>query len=255
MPSFYLKNRRYVFLTYSQSGPELDYWGIVELLGNMGAECIIGRELHKNGGIHFHVFIDFGRLFSTRKTDVFDVGGQHPNILPVTRTPAKAYDYACKDGDVVAGGLGRPGGDSDCDPDSFWSTASHAGSAEEFLHLCDQLAPRDLIRGFPAFRAYSNWKWDRVPEYDQPEGVEFDTSAAEGIDEWVAQSAIGVGSSRERYVFGYSFAITLAAWQGHMPRANGTLAARACLQGGPWPPPPCGLAGRGPPIVALLIVT
>lgn len=198
MPSFYLKNRRYVFLTYAQSGDEFDYWSVVDMLSDMGAECIIGRELHQNGGIHYHVFIDFGRLFSTRKTDVFDVGGHHPNILPVSRTPAKAYDYACKDGDVVAGGLGRPGGDSDCDPDCFWSAASHAGSAEEFLHLCDQLAPRDLIRGFPAFRAYSNWKWDRVPEYDQPEGVEFDTSAAPGIDEWVSQSNIGIGRSRTR---------------------------------------------------------
>lgn len=202
MPSaFHLKNRRYVLFTYAQAGPDFDFWAVVELLGNLGAECIIGRENHADGGIHFHVFTDFGRLFSSRKTDIFDVGGKHPNIQPIGRTPVKAYDYACKDGDIVAGGLGRPGGDADFDPDSFWDSATHCGSSDEFLHFCDQLAPRDLIRGFPAFRAYSNWKWnDGALAYNQPDGVEFDTSAAPGIDEWLAQSIIGAGKSRERYV-------------------------------------------------------
>lgn len=203
MPSnFHLKNRRYVLFTYSQAGPDFDYWAVVDLLGELGAECIVGRELHEDGGIHYHVFADFGRLFSTRKIRIFDVGGQHPNIKPIGRTPAKAYDYAIKDGDVVAGGLGRPGGDCDWDPDNFWAAATHAGSADEFLHFCDQLAPRDLVRSFPNFRAYANWKWnDRVAVYDQPDGAVFDTTAAPGIDEWLSQSAIGSGKSRARYVF------------------------------------------------------
>nr|WPD49011.1 MAG: replication-associated protein [Grus nigricollis-associatied genomovirus] len=200
MPSaFHLKNRRYVLFTYSQAGPDFDYWAVVDLLGDLGAECVIGREEHADGGVHFHVFTDFGRLFSTRKVRVFDVGGKHPNIQPIGRTPATAYDYAIKDGDVVAGGLGRPGGDCDWDPDNFWSSATHCGSADEFLHFCDQLAPRDLIRSFPNFRAYANWKWDTgVPEYSQPAGAIFDTTAAPGIDEWLSQSAIGTGKSRAR---------------------------------------------------------
>ncbi|AMH87699.1 replication-associated protein [Pteropus associated gemycircularvirus 6] len=195
MPSdFHLKNRRYVLFTYSQAGPDFDYWAVVDLLGDLGAECIIGREEHADGGIHFHVFTDFGRLFSTRKVRVFDVGGKHPNIQPIGRTPAKAYDYAIKDGDVVAGGLGRPGGDCDWDPDNFWSSAAHCGSADEFLHFCDQLAPRDLIRSFPNFRAYANWKWDTgVPEYSQPVGAVFDTTAAPGIDEWLRKSLVLFG--------------------------------------------------------------
>lgn len=200
MPSaFHLKNRRYVLFTYSQAGPDFDYWAVVDLLGDLGAECIIGREEHADGGIHFHVFTDFGRLFSTRKVRIFDVGGKHPNIKPIGRTPATAYDYAIKDGDIVAGGLGRPGGDCDWDPDNFWSSAAHCGSSDEFLHFCDQLATRDLIKSFPNFRAYANWKWNSgVPEYDQPAGAVFDTSAAPGIDEWLSQSALGTGKSRAR---------------------------------------------------------
>lgn len=199
MPGFHLKNRRYVLITYSQAGPEFDYWAVLDRFAELGAECIIGRESHADGGVHYHVFVDFGRLFSSRKTDIFDVGGKHPNILPIGRTPATAFDYACKDGDICAGGLGRPGGDSDRDPDKFWDQAADCGSAEEFLHFCDQLAPRDLMRSFGQFRAYAQWKWPSgTLAYDQPDGVEFDTSAAPGIDEWVAQASIGVGASRSR---------------------------------------------------------
>lgn len=199
MPSFQVKNRRYVLLTYSQAGEGFDYWAVLDLFAQLRAECIIGRELHADEGVHYHVFVDFGRLFSSRKTDIFDVGGRHPNILPIGKTPAKAYDYACKDGDVVAGGLERPGRDTDIDPDNFWAAATSCQSSEEFLHFCDQLAPRDFIRGFTQFRAYAGWKWDsgELP-YDQPSNVTFDTSAADGLDEWLAQSAIGSGASRER---------------------------------------------------------
>lgn len=201
MPGFQLKNRRYVLLTYAQAGPDFDYWSVLDLFAQLRAECIIGRELHADGGVHFHVFTDFGRLFSSRKTDIFDVGGKHPNILPIAKTPATAYDYACKDGDVVAGGLDRPGRDTDIDPDNFWASATASQSADEFLHLCDQLAPRDFIRGFTNFRAYAGWKWDPgALEYNQPPNATFDTSAAPGLDEWVGQLALGSGASRERLV-------------------------------------------------------
>lgn len=255
MPSnFHLKNRRYVLFTYAQSGPDFDYWAVVDLLGELGAECIIGRELHEDGGIHYHVFADFGRLFSTRKVRIFDVGGKHPNIQPIGRTPAKAYDYAIKDGDVVAGGLGRPGGDCDWDPDNFWSAATHAGSADEFLHFCDQLAPRDLVRSFPNFRAYANWKWnDRVAVYDQPDGAIIDTSAAPGIDEWLSQSAIGSGKSRARYVLRGARADTsiLGSLNDEVPRASRTPAAHACLRGGPLATPSSTASRAGaPPTVA-----
>ena len=98
---------RYALLTYAQCG-DLCPFTIVDLLSTMGAECIIGREHHQDGGIHLHVFVDFGRKYRSRRADTFDVGGFHPNISQSYGTPEKGYDYACKDGDVVAGGLDRP---------------------------------------------------------------------------------------------------------------------------------------------------
>ena len=199
MPSFHLKNRRYVLITYAQAGDDFDYWAVLDLFTQLRAECIIGRELHSDGGVHFHVFVDFGRLYSSRKTDIFDVGGKHPNIQPIGRTPAKAYDYVCKEGDLVAGGLARPGGDTDIDPDNFWASTGSCQTGDEFLHLCDQLATRDFIRGFSNFRAYAKWKWaEGGLDYIQPTNVEFDTSAADGLDEWLDQLALGSGASRTR---------------------------------------------------------
>ncbi|UJO02113.1 Rep [Molossus molossus associated gemykibivirus 1] len=101
--------RRYALLTYAQCG-DLDPHRIVQLLSEMGAECIIGRENHADGGIHLHAFVDFGREYSTRNARCFDVEGHHPNVLPGKKTPEKMFDYATKEGDVVAGGLERPHG-------------------------------------------------------------------------------------------------------------------------------------------------
>lgn len=198
MPGFHLKNRRYVLITYSQAGPEFDHGLVLARFTELGAECVIARESHADGGIHYHVFVDFGRLFSSRKTDVFDVGGKHPNILPIGKTPGAAYDYVCKDGDVVGGTLPRPGTNTDWDPDNFWSSAAHQGSSAEFLHFCDQLAPRDLIRGFTQFKAYAGWKWDDSRlAYEQPSNVVYHEESVEGLHEWVLQARIGTGSSRE----------------------------------------------------------
>ena len=201
MAPFHLKNRRYVLLTYSQAGPEFDYWAVVDMLSSHGAECIIGRESHADGGTHFHVFVDFGRLFSTRKTNVFDVGGHHPNILPVWKSPGEAFDYAAKDGDIVAGGLERPGTDCDYDIENFWACAGASQSGEEFLHFLDQLAPRDLMRGFIQFRSYADWKWAVAPErYVDPPGVVFDTGHVEQLSEWLSQADLGSGPRRVRLV-------------------------------------------------------
>ncbi|UJO02129.1 Rep [Bat associated gemykibivirus 1] len=89
---------RYVLLTYAQCG-DLDPWVVSDHLSSLGAECIIGRENHSDGGIHLHAFVDFGKRFSTRNVQKFDVGGCHPNIEPSKGRPWAGYDYAIKDGD------------------------------------------------------------------------------------------------------------------------------------------------------------
>ena len=96
---------RYGLLTYAQSG-ELDPFRVVNHLADLGAECIIGREDHADGGVHLHAFFMFERKFESRNVRVFDVDGCHPNIVRGYGTPEKGWDYATKDGDVVGGGLG-----------------------------------------------------------------------------------------------------------------------------------------------------
>ena len=93
---------RYALLTYAQCG-DLDPFAVVNHLAELGAECIIGRENHSDGGLHLHAFVDFGRKYRTRNTRAFDVQGCHPNVSPSRGTPEEGFDYAIKDGDVVAG--------------------------------------------------------------------------------------------------------------------------------------------------------
>jgi len=200
MPSraFFLKGCKYALITYPQCG-DLDPWDVVDMFSTHRAECIIGRELHADGGVHLHAFVDFGRQFSSRKTDVFDVGGFHPNIVKSYGTPEKGYDYAIKDGDVVAGGLERPlsgqsgsGAGTSC---VIWATITMAEDAEEFWRLCHELAPEHVCRSFNCLRKYAEWRFRPVDEpYATPDGVWIDTSAVEGINEWIAQASLGSGS-------------------------------------------------------------
>ena len=133
----------------------------------MGAECIIGREHHQDGGIHLHVFVDFGRKYRSRRADTFDVGGFHPNISQSYGTPEKGYDYACKDGDVVAGGLDRPvptegrGGDSKTH--SIWSQITSATTRESFWDLVHDLDPKSAVTCFTQLQKYCDWKYRYCP--------------------------------------------------------------------------------------------
>ncbi|AMH87711.1 replication-associated protein [Pteropus associated gemycircularvirus 7] len=199
MAPFILKNVRRALITYSQCG-NLDPFEVSNHFSNLGAECIVGRERHSDGGIHLHVFVDFGRQFSSRKTDVFDVGGCHPNIAKCGRTPWKAYDYAIKDGDVVAGGLERPdeeSGDGSGSVDSTWHSILAAETPEEFWSLCHDLAPRDLARSFPSLQKYCDWRYRPVTRpYSTPAGYDFDTSCAPELDEWLPKSLVLYGDTR-----------------------------------------------------------
>jgi len=127
---------RYGLLTYSQS-PGLDPFRVVELLSDLGAECIVGRELHEDGGTHYHAFFMFSSEFRTRNPRVFDIDSYHPNILRGRRTPEQMYDYATKDGDIVAGGLERPQGrpSTSTDSDTFWGNVFSAETREETLRV------------------------------------------------------------------------------------------------------------------------
>uniref|UniRef100_A0A8E7L4A7 Replication-associated protein n=1 Tax=Phoenicopteridae Genomoviridae sp. TaxID=2814986 RepID=A0A8E7L4A7_9VIRU len=190
-------NAKHVLVTYAQCG-DLDPWRVMERFSSLGAECIIGREHHEDGGLHLHVFADFGRKFRSRKTDILDVDGRHPNIVPSEGTPEKGYDYAIKDGDVVCGGLARPeprrvGVGSVAEK---WTRITQAENRDEFWALCHELDPKAAACNFNALSKYADWRFAEKPtEYEHPRGFGFVPGDVDGRDDWVSQSGIGLDES------------------------------------------------------------
>lgn len=225
MPSF-ITNGRYFLVTYPQCG-DLDPFLVVDKFSSLGAECIIGREYHENGGLHLHVFADFGRKFRSRKADIFDVADRHPNISPSKGTPEKGYDYAIKDGDVVAGGLERPEprGDGSGTLADRWARITSAEDRDQFWELCHQLDPKSTACSFGQLQRYADWKFaEPEPEYESPGGFGFIGSDVDGRDEWLHQSGIGSGEPPIGMFFGYM-----------APPIAGKR--RGALPGGPLPLP------------------
>ncbi|AXB22602.1 replication associated protein [Lynx canadensis faeces associated genomovirus CL1 58] len=195
MPSF-VANFKYALVTYSQCG-DLDPWSVMELFSSLGAECIIGREHHEDGGTHLHVFVDFGRKFRSRATNVFDVDGHHPNIEPSKGTPEKGFDYAIKDGDVVCGGLGRPepsrGGNSGVL--AKWTRITGATDKQEFWDLVHELDPKSAACSFTSLSKYADWKFAVDPPcYEHPGGFDFSDGSFDGRSE--CKSLVMYGPSR-----------------------------------------------------------
>nr|UBJ26229.1 replication-associated protein [Giant panda feces-associated gemycircularvirus] len=192
-------NSKYVLLTFAQCG-DLDEWSVNDHLSTLGAECIIAREVHpETGGVHLHVFVDFGRKFRSRNVRVFDVDGRHPNVSPSRGTPEKGYDYAIKDGDVVAGGLGRPRprGGMHVGAHSVRNIKDLCENAGEFLEVFDELDPGTMFKCFSNIRSYADWKFAPEPEiYVPPFGTAWGCDGTDGRSEWFLQSGIGTGGVR-----------------------------------------------------------
>lgn len=193
----FLFQAKYGLLTYAQCGG-LDPSGVCEHLGRIGAECIIGREDHEDGGVHLHAFFMFEREYRTRDERHFDVGGCHPNVVRGYGTPEKGYDYAIKDGDVVAGGLARPCRDGVSKDGNVWAELVLAGDREEFFDMCTRLVPRALLCNFTSLRCYADWKYRTDPdEYEHPRSVQLSTSRYPELDSWVQSNLGGHGDSGE----------------------------------------------------------
>lgn len=195
MPSnaFYT-NSRFKLLTYAQCDG-LDPADVVHLLDRLGAECIIGREHHEDGGIHLHVFADFGRKFRSRKADVFDVHEWHPNITSSWGTPEKGWDYAVKDDDIVGGQLERPRVGRGCDGTSAvsWSEVADSESAEEFWRLCRACDPKTFVTRVVDLQRFADRKFGSVPvHYEHPRAIRFVGGDTDGRDNWLRQSLIGL---------------------------------------------------------------
>lgn len=187
---------RYLLLTYAQCG-DLDGFSVMDHLSGLGGECIIAREEHADLGLHLHCFVDFGRKFRSRRTDIFDVDGRHPNIQGSYGTPWAGFDYAIKDGDVICGGLDRPeeprskrvakNGDQ-------WTEITNARDRDHFWELVHYLDPEAAARSYGQLAKYVDFRFsDPDPVYESPGGLDFIPGDVDGRDEWLNQSGIGSG--------------------------------------------------------------
>lgn len=201
MPAFYA-NFRYVLLTYAQCG-DLDGFAVMDMLSALEAECIIGREHHADGNYHLHAFVDFGRKFRSRRSDVFDVEGCHPNITPSRGKPGSGYDYAIKDGDVICGGLERPsdGGSEVEGKSAAYHEIAAAENEDEFWDLVRRLVPRDLLLSYPSLRRYADNQFKRtVAEYEHPVNLTFEGGAVSDLSEWRDENISNISGTLGRSV-------------------------------------------------------
>lgn len=198
--SFVLKDAKFVLLTYPQvprdeidGFPEL----VTDLCGRLECRYVVGKEQHADGGIHFHCFLDFGRKFSSRDTRIFDLGGRHPNIEKVGRTPRKAYDYSIKDGCIVArsedytgpetnnSGSDRGGEQGEC---SAWEHILRSETRDEFFDRLRAGQPRALVCNYTSIAKYADWRYKPVPEiYQHPADFSFDLEGFPVLLDWVSE--------------------------------------------------------------------
>lgn len=143
--TFRLAARR-LLVTYAQTRDSWDAQQAIRLFEDLGARLRCGRELHKDGGTHYHFYVDFERRFETENPRRFDVAGAHPNILVVWKTPHHAWDYVGKDGDIVHDTTARPPVESrKHDRDEAYRHVLNATTEVEFYSRLKETDPRSLI--------------------------------------------------------------------------------------------------------------
>ena len=69
--------RRFCILTYSQVPPDFPHERISEGIHRDGGLCTVSRELHKDGGTHYHAFVDYQRVRDWTGQSRWDVAGHH----------------------------------------------------------------------------------------------------------------------------------------------------------------------------------
>nr|QXN75509.1 MAG: replication associated protein [Genomoviridae sp.] len=150
------KNAKAFLLTYSKlddnaqsaffSRASAHYGFIVENIRT--PNCYrLGRERHQDDGVHVHCYVSFDTAVRIQSQFRFDFGGSHPNIRSVSRGHKRTYDYAGKDGDIVAE-YGEPPPPIDAGKnkdDGIWAEALRQSTKTDFLDVIRGGSPKDYI--------------------------------------------------------------------------------------------------------------
>jgi len=177
-------------LTYSKVPDGWDVTPLRDALELLGATYRIGRELHQNGRVHYHAYVDFGRKFETENERRFDIAGHHPNIKCVRRTFVYVWDYAGKDGDVVFCTAERPPPPkSKRSREEDWALIRSSATRDEFYQKGYELAPRDFILFGSQVSAYADTTYaPKRPCYAKQGNMSIDWDAVPEIRRFLVES-------------------------------------------------------------------
>nr|WPR18693.1 MAG: replication polyprotein [Crogonang virus 140] len=90
------------FLTYPRAEAIESKDALLQFLLGVGnaSKVLVAKELHEDGGIHYHACVEFPRKFQSRDVRVFDFMGCHPNI-DCPRSLKSVLIYCIKEGDYI----------------------------------------------------------------------------------------------------------------------------------------------------------
>lgn len=145
----------------------------------------VGRELHADGGTHFHVYVAFPSRFRGNMF-AFDFHGKHPNVRTVKRGAnhtQRAREYIRKEGlELCSRGVPAPfSAEGKCDP---WSAALTQPDAESFLaHMRDK-CPKEYILRYHDLVAFAQFHFNAPSDYVSPYDTDSFVVPAE-VNEWI----------------------------------------------------------------------
>lgn len=97
---------------------------------------IIAKELHKDGGSHFHCYLELNKCCDIKNARFFDWNGFHPNF-EIAKSPSAVQRYCKKDSDYIT--------------NMVFGTAERArelakrGEIEDALRLIMEEQPREIL--------------------------------------------------------------------------------------------------------------
>jgi hypothetical protein len=188
-------------ITWSQTHKDFDPQRIVDHVHKIDTnpKLNLAREKHKDGGTHFHAFVQFSDGFRTRNSKLFDVTDpavpvtQKANIQPVGRTPWLVYDYVEKDTDIIHRELERPVETKNSKEDvkkatRDWLEIINQPTSTQYWQALNRLAPERLATNYNNLKAYAADKYKDEDAEDNiiPEGsVEVADGAPQALKDWL----------------------------------------------------------------------
>lgn len=152
----YQLNAKNIFLTYPQIPSVWTHQKIIQSIPAGFTIYTVGREIHTDGGFHFHGLFHYPEGFRTKDPRAFDIDGFHPNVQG-SRKPAECARYCEKDGDfekegTFEGSIKRGWGEL-CD---------EADGINSFLELVKTHHPRDYVLNLEKLQYFAKFKYRTI---------------------------------------------------------------------------------------------